>query len=200
MPGRRNPKWIALGIVALCLGGLLSYGIYAQVNTETSVVAMKETVYRGEAIKAEDLTTIVIQGRALEGAVPSSRIGELVDRHAAFDLPQGSPVLADSVSDTSVPRIGMAAVGLKLGSGQAPSTMLVPSSPIRLVALPPAGADGAANDKLAGKTYLGHVIDNNPDADGTSAVVNVEVDAEQAPTIALLAAQNRLAVVRDPGK
>ena len=30
MPGRRNPKWIALGIVALCLGGLLSYMIYAE--------------------------------------------------------------------------------------------------------------------------------------------------------------------------
>ena len=39
MPGRRNPKWIALGIVALCLGGLLSYVIYARVATETTVVS-----------------------------------------------------------------------------------------------------------------------------------------------------------------
>ena len=50
MPGRRNPKWIALGVVALCLGGLLSYMIYAQVASETAVVAAAHTVYRGEKI------------------------------------------------------------------------------------------------------------------------------------------------------
>ena len=200
MPGRRNPKWIALGIVLLCLGGLLSYAIYAQVATETTVVAMKETVYRGEAITADDLTTVVIQGHALASAVPSNRLNDLVGRHAAFDLPKGSVVLADSVADVSVPQVGRSIVGLKLGSGQAPSTMMTPASSVRLVALPPAGPDGTTGDKLAGKTYLAHVIDSTPDADGTSIVVNVEVDGEQAPTIALLAAQNRLAVVRDPGK
>lgn len=200
MPGRRNPRWIALGIVSLCLGGLLSYAIYAQVATETTVVAMKDTVYRGQAIKADDLTTIVIQGHALASAVPSSRMNDLVDHHAVFDLPKGSVVLADSVSDVAVPQDGSAIVGLKLTSGQAPSTMMTPASPVRLVALPPSGPDGTAGDKLAGKTYLAHVIDSTPDADGTSVVVNVEVDGQQAPTIALLAAQNRLAVVRDPGK
>ena len=51
MPGRRNPKWIALGIVALCLGGLLSYVIYARVATETTVVSVAQTVYRGEIIE-----------------------------------------------------------------------------------------------------------------------------------------------------
>jgi hypothetical protein len=33
--------------------------------------------------------------------------------------------------------------------------------------------------------------------DGASIVVNVDVPANQAPTVALLAAQERLAVVRD---
>ena len=51
IPGRRNPKWIALGIVALCLGGLLSYVIYARVSTETTVVSVAQTVYRGEVIE-----------------------------------------------------------------------------------------------------------------------------------------------------
>ncbi len=32
IPGRRNPKWIALGIVALCLGALLSYAVYNRVG------------------------------------------------------------------------------------------------------------------------------------------------------------------------
>jgi hypothetical protein len=199
MPGRRNPKWIALGIVALCLGGLLSYAVYAKVATESSVVAIKQTVYRGELIQADDLTRIVIQGDAFPNAIPASRMAEVVDRRATFDLPAGSIVSADSVTDATIPQPGRAVVGLKLASGQAPAALLLPSSPVRLVALPPAGAEAGGADKLAGKTYLAHVIDQAVDADGTSILVNVEVAAEQAPTIALLAAQSRVAVVRDPG-
>jgi hypothetical protein len=199
MPGRRNPKWIALGIVALCLGGLLSYAVYAKVATESSVVAVKQTVYRGELIQADDLTRIVIQGDAFPNAIPASRMAEVVDRRATFDLPVGSIVSADSVTDATIPQPGRAVVGLKLASGQAPAALLLPSSPVRLVALPPAGAEAGGADKLAGKTYLAHVIDQAVDADGTSILVNVEVEADQAPTIALLAAQSRVAVVRDPG-
>src|SRR5512133_3996563 len=65
LPGRRNPKWIALGIVAICLGGLLSYMIYARVATETAVVAVAHTVYRGEAIDQGDLGTITLRGGTL---------------------------------------------------------------------------------------------------------------------------------------
>jgi hypothetical protein len=200
MPGRRNPKWIALGIVALCLGGLLSYAIYARVATETSVVAVKQTVYRGEVLEPDDLTTFVIQGDAFPNAIPAARVSEVLDRRATFDLPAGSIVSAESVADTAVPELGRAVVGLKLASGQGPAVLLLPSSPVRLVALPPAGGDTGASDKLAGKTYLAHVVDQAADPDGTSILVNVEVDAVQAPTVALLAAQGRVAVVRDPGK
>ncbi len=200
MPGRRNPKWIALGIVALCLGGLLSYAVYAKVATETSVVALKQTVYRGEVIQPDDLTRIVIQGDSFPNAVPADRMDDVVDRRATFDLPVGSIVSSESIADTAIPQPGRAVVGLKLTSGQAPAVLLLPSSPVRLVALPPGGAGAGAADQLGGKTYLAHVIDQAVDADGTSILVNVEVDAQQAPTIALLAAQSRVAVVRDPGK
>jgi hypothetical protein len=41
------------------------------------------------------------------------------------------------------------------------------------------------------------VIDQSPAADGTSIMVNVDVEAGAAPTIAMLAAQDRIAIVRD---
>ena len=78
MPGRRNPKWIALGIVALCLGGLLSYMIYARVASETAVVAAAHTVYRGETIEQGDLATITLRGGSLPHAVPATQLGDLV--------------------------------------------------------------------------------------------------------------------------
>src|ERR671911_897166 len=72
MPGRRNPKWMALGVVALCLGGLLSYMIYARVASETAVVAAAHTVYRGETIEQSDLTTITLRDGSLPQAIPAT--------------------------------------------------------------------------------------------------------------------------------
>ena len=58
-------------------------------------------------------------------------------------------------------------------------------------------ADGSTTDKLAGTLFVGRVIDQSPAADGTSIMVNVDVEAGAAPTVAMLGAQDRIAIVRD---
>jgi hypothetical protein len=202
IPGRRNPRWIALGIVALCLGALLSYVIYTRVATETAVVMMARTVYRGTAIQAADLTVVRISGESVAHSVPVSRLTTLVGGKAVYDLPQGVLVTPGAIDNVVVPASGRAVVGVKLATGRAPAALLVPASPVRLVALPAATSNdpAAASDKLAGKTWNGIVLDQAPGADGASIVINVDVPSEQAPTIALLAAQDRLVVVRDPAR
>ena len=198
MPGRRNPKWIALGIVALCLGGLLSYMIYARVASETAVVAAAHTVYRGETIEQGDLTTITLREGSLTQTVPATGLADLVGRRAAFDLIEGSVIPSSAVVEEGIPPEGRAIVGLKLEPGRAPGNVLLPSSLVRLIALPTA-AEGST-DKLAGSIFVGRVIDQSPAADGTSILVNVDVDAGAAPTIATLAAQDRIALVLDAGR
>lgn len=201
LPARRNPRWIALGVVALCLGALLSYVVYAHVASETTVVAMARTVYRGEAIEADDLTTVRLQGGALPEAVAATQRDSLVGRRAVYDLPAGSVVAAGSVADTAVPLEGRSVVGILLPGGSAPADLLLPSAPVRLVALPaPASSGSTARDEFAGKTYPARVIDRSTAADGVSTMLDVDVEQAQAPTIALLAAQQRLAVVRDAGR
>jgi hypothetical protein len=196
MPGRRNPKWIALGIVALCLGGLLSYVIYARVATETTVVSIAQTVYRGEVIEASDLTTITLQGSTIPQAVPAKELQTIVGRRAATDIVAGSVLVASAVTDETIPTTGRAVVGLKLSAGRTPTSLLLPSSAVRLVALPPE----TGTDKLTGDTFSARVIDQSNGADGTSILVNVDVAADQAATIAQLAAQDRIALVRDAGR
>jgi hypothetical protein len=198
MAGRRSPKWIALGIVALCLGGLLSYMIYARVASETAVVAAAHTVYRGETIEQGDLTTITLRDGSLRQTVPATRLADLVGKRAAFDLIEGSVVPSSAVVEEAMPTEGRAIVGLKLEPGRAPGNVLLPSSLVRLIALP-AAADGST-DKLAGSIFVGRVIDQSPAVDGTSILVNVDVDADAAPAIATLAAQDRIALVRDAGR
>jgi hypothetical protein len=196
LPGRRNPKWIALGIVALCLGGLLSYLIYARVATETAVVATAHTVYRGEVIDRTDLATITLRGGTLPHAIPAGQLADLVGKRAVFDLAEGSIILSTAVSEAAIPSEGRAIVGIKLAPGRAPTNLLLPSSRVRLIAMP-AAADGSTTDKLAGTIFVGSVIDQSQAADGTSILVNVDIDAAAAPTIATLAAQDRVAIVRD---
>src|SRR5918998_237756 len=164
LPARRNPKWIALGVVALCLGGLLSYVIYARLANETAVVTVAQTVYRGEVIDVADLSTITLQGNSIAQAVP------------AVDL--------DAV------------VGLKLSAGRTPTSLLIPSAAVRLVALPSQNG----SDDLTGDTFTARIVDQANGPDGTSILVNVDVAADQAATIAQLAAQDRIALVRDAGR
>jgi hypothetical protein len=199
IPGRRNPKWIALGIVALCLGGLLSYMIYARVASEAAVVAAAQTVYRGETIEQGDLTTITLRGGSLPQTIAAAKLADLVGKRAAFDLVEGSVIPSTAVVEQAIPAEGRAIVGLKLAPGRAPSNLLLPSSLVRLIAMP-AAADSSTADKLEGSIFIGWVIDQSPGTDGTSILVNVDVEAGAAPTIAMLAAQDRIAIVRDAGR
>ncbi len=200
LPARRNPKWIALGVIAICLGGLLSYVIYARVATESAVVAMAETVYRGEVIEAADLVSITLSGDPSVPTVPAERAASLVGQRAAYDLVDGSLVAPSAVTSAALPAAERAVVGMKLAGGRAPADFLVPGAPIRLVALPPADAQPGVADPYAGKTFAARAISSQPGPDAGSLFVDVDVPAAQAPTIALLAAQDRLSVVRDAGR
>ena len=200
LPGRRNPRWVALGLVVICLGGLLAYVVYARVSTETRVLALTSTVYRGEVVEATDLTTVVLHGQPPGPTVSALDQASVVGKRAVFDLPAGSLVAPASVSDGTVPDRGRSVVGLRLATGRAPASLLVPSAPVRVVALPAAAGGTGAADTVTGKTYPGRVVGSAPGADGTSTVVDLEVDAAQAPTIASLAAQDRIALVRDAGR
>lgn len=200
LPGRRNPRWVALGVLAICLGGLLAYAVYARVSTETRVLAVASTVYRGEVVEASDLTTVVLHGQPPGPTVGAADEADVVGKRAAFDLPAGALVAPGSLSDTALPGTGRSVVGLRLATGRAPETLLVASAPVRIVALPAPSNGTGATDALAGKTYAGRVVAATPGADATSTVVDLEVDAGQAPTIASLAAQDRIALVRDAGR
>jgi hypothetical protein len=200
IPGRRNPKWIALGVVALCLGALLSYVVYSRVATQIAVIMMAHTVYRGETIDASDLTVVRLSGETVAKSVPAAQLDSLVGQKAVYDLPEGAVLTPGAVGEVVVPAEGRSVVGIKLATGRAPAALLTPASRVRLVALPAATTDPGTSDQLAGKTYSALIIDQAPGADGASIVINVDVKNGQAPTIALLAAADRIVVVRDPAR
>lgn len=196
LPGRRNPRWIALGTVALCLGALLSYVIYARVADQSAVLVVTQTVHRGSTVSAADLGTVTVGPASGIRTVPAAELDRLVGRTAVYDLVEGSLLPAGAVADEVVPRPGRAVVGVRVVSGRAPAGDIPPGSPLRLVALPPAAQGGAA-DRYTGRAIQAKTVSVADGVDGTSVIINVDVSAAQAPDVALLASQERLAVVRD---
>lgn len=197
LPGRRNPKWIALGVVTLCLGALLSYALYARLADQTPVVVVVNTVHRGDTVRASDLTTVTLPASQQIRAVPGDQLDQLLGRRAVYDLVAGSLLPVGAVADVVLPAAGRAVVGVRLVSGRVPDGLLPSGTPLRLVALPPTGTGAATPDGYTGQTIIARTVSKVDGTDGTSVVLNVDVPAATAPEVALLAAQERIAVVRD---
>jgi hypothetical protein len=132
--------------------------------------------------------------------IPAGQAAGLVGQRAAYDLVAGSLTAPTSVTADALPAADRAVVGLQLAAGRAPAEFLLPGAPIRLVAIPAADAQPGVADAYAGKTFAARTVSSQPGTDAGSLLVNVDVPADQAPTIAMLAAQDRLTVVRDAGR
>jgi hypothetical protein len=197
LPGRRNPRWIALGVVAICVGGLLSYLIYARVATENTVLALGHTIYRGQTVAASDLVPVTLSGDPGVATVPVTERDALVGQRAVYDLVDGSILAPGAIAPVKVPADERTLVGILVAAGRAPSNHLFPGSSVRLIAVPPPNAEAGFRDAYTGKTFAARVVDQQPGPDGASVLVNVDVSDDQAPVVALLAAQDRLSLVRD---
>ena len=68
------------------------------------------------------------------------------------------------------------------------------------MALPAADAQSDDRDPYAGKTFVARAVSSSAGPDVGSLFVDVDVPADQAPIIAMLAAQDRLTVIRDAGR
>lgn len=190
---RRNLRWILIGLLAICLGGLGSALLYTSVSDAASVLKVNRPIYRGEVIGVTDLGPVSLGSHLGVDTVPAERASELIGKTALVDLPSGSLVVPSAIGEPEV-QIGQSRLGLKLNPGQVPISALPAGTPVVLVPI------AAANTgKGAGPSYRA-TISVSPLAlpDGsTSLEVSVgDADSEQ---VARLAAAGRLVVVKRAG-
>jgi hypothetical protein len=139
---RRNPRWIVLGILAICLGGLGSVFLYSQVTDAHQVVAMTKTVHRGEKVTGGDLTTVRVGETGRVHTVAAKKLSAMIGQVASYDLVQGSLLSPAAVGAEEPPAAGHDVVGIKVSDGRAPNKYLEPNTPVRLVVLPDSGSPG----------------------------------------------------------
>lgn len=160
---RRNPKWVALGVVAVCLGAIASFFLYSQISESHQVVAMRHTVHRGATITAADLGQVRVGDTGGIRTVPATDLDDLVGKVAAFDLVQGSLLPVNAVTGALPPDHGKAIIGIRVDVGRAPSGFLTAGSPVRLVVLPADAASGSGSGGVPADGTAG-----GPDAGGAS--------------------------------
>lgn len=190
---RRNLRWVAAGILAICLGGLGSVMLYTSLAGTRPVVAITRTVYRDQIITDADLGVVTVAASSGFATVAADRLPEVVGTSALTDLTEGSLLNPRMYGDPSV-EAGSALLGLKLAAGRLPSTVLAPGTVVLLVPVgrdgadPPSGASVAARVAGAAATH----------ADGAS-LIDVKVPESEAERVARLAAADQLVLVRAGG-
>jgi len=186
---RRSPILVIAGIVLVIAGALVSVGIYTNLSQTQEVIAIVSYVARGEQIQRGDLTTVQVGFDPLLTPVPASQLGKIVGQYAVADLVPGTFLSADAVGDRVSPGDGTAEVGVALMAGEYPDDGLTPGDEVSLIAVP-----DKTDSVTEPMSYPGTLVTIAP-AQANMITVTVLVNAADAPTVAALAASNKLALV-----
>ncbi len=190
---RRNLRWMAVGVLAVCLGGLGAALLYGNLSNAHTVLVVTRTVYRDQVITAEDLGATSAVPAARVETVASDQLETVVGRTALSDLVEGS-LLSPRSFGQPVVEAGSVRIGLRLAAGRLPSAPMPPGTEVLLV---PVGRDGAAPP--AGASVTGRIATAAAVLPDGASIVDVSVAATEAERVVRLAANEQLALVRLPG-
>lgn len=192
---RRRPALVAASVAAICLGALLAVWAYTGASTAQEVLAVRNTVHRGEVITSADLMTARIGVDPALKPLPASAAQAVVGKRAAMDLAAGGLVTQEDVTSAVVPAKGMSVVGVSLPPALMPAVPLQSGDQVRIVATP-----GQQGDVAAGTTprsIEATVVGVRGGGDNGQSVVDVSVPFDQAAELAARAATGKVALVLD---
>ena len=191
---RRRPALMAAAVAAISMGALLSVWAFNSTSNAEDILAMRQTVERGQVIDREDLMSVKVGVDPALHPLAADQIDMIVGKRAALDMPAGGVVTAEQVTDQVIPTLGESIVGIALTVGQLPAEPLRPGDRIRLV-LTPAAQGEVTTSQVAIDAVVQGVT--GPAADGQTVVVDLVVPAPRAPEVAALAGTGRVALVLD---
>jgi hypothetical protein len=192
MRARLNVRWIAAGVLAICLGGLGAALLYANLSSAASVISIKHTVYRDQVITADDLAiTSMTPPLGLE-TVSAERLGDVVGSTALTDLAGGGLLGPRSFGEPTVPA-GVVRIGLRLEPGRLPMSLLPAGTAVQLI---PVGRDGAVAP--AGGSVPAWVASMPVVQTDGSALLDVTVAQAFGERVAQLGAAGQLTLIRLP--
>jgi hypothetical protein len=190
---RRNLRWMTVGVLAVCLGGLGAAILYGNLSNAHTVLVVKRTVYRDQVITAADLgATSAVPALGVE-TLSSDQLDTVVGRTALSDLVEGSLLSPRSFGEPVV-EAGSVRIGLRLAAGRLPSAAMPPGTEVLLV---PVGRDGA--EPPVGASVSARIATAAAVLPDGASIVDVSVPAAEGERVVRLATNEQLALVRLPG-
>lgn len=191
---RRRPALIAASVAAICLGALASLWAYTSSSSAQEVLAVRQTVQRGDVIQPDDLMTVRIGVDPALKPLSADQASTVVGKRAALDMPAGGVVTAEQVTDANTPPKGESVVGISLTAALLPANELRVGDPVRVVTTPGQAGDVtvAAPDAVDAV-----VVGMSSDETTGNTIVNVQVPYADAAKVAALAATGKVALVLD---
>jgi len=187
---RRNVRWIAAGILAVCLGTLGSALLYGNLSHTEAVLIVKRTVYRDQVITTNDLgvtSAVPAPGVAM---VAADRLAEVIGRTARTDLAAGTLLHPEGFGEPLVGG-GQVLIGVRLPAGRLPSMPLPPGTAVLLV--PVTRDAGQVPDGPSVRARVATAAEKLPDG---AALLDVSVGQAEAERVAKLAAADQLSLLR----
>lgn len=191
---RRRPVLVAASVAAVCLGALLGVWAWTSTSNTHEVVAVRQTITRGETIGQGDLMTVQVGVDPGLKTIPGERLVSLVGKRAAMDMAAGSLVTNEEVTEKVLPTQGNSVVGVALPPSLMPGEPLVAGDQVRIVATPGQQGELGQGDPAA---ITATVVGLYPNGENGQTVVAVEVPEDQAAELAARSATGKVALVLD---
>ncbi|PZF86511.1 SAF domain-containing protein [Jiangella anatolica] len=191
---RRRPALIGLGVGLLATCGAGAAYLAQSSGDTVQVLAVTDTVHRGEVLDADRLTTARAAPDPALRPVAASELSAVVGRRAATDLPAGTLLTDASLTAASLPAAGQSVVGVAVTEAQLPRTDLVPGDRVRVFGTPNQG-DAPPSDPF--RSVAATVLGVSDVLDSGHLVVDVVVADDVAGTLVANVATGRVAIVLD---
>ena len=190
---KRSPMIVVLGVACVLLGALAGGWLWLSASTAQDVVAVKASVERGHVVARENLATVRVGVDPALRVIPASQLDSLVGKRAALDMPAGTLVSPDQVTDAVIPANGEAVVAIPVGVGGMPAEPLLAGDKVSLVQTP--GNGGEVDPGQAPQVFPATVLNVQPQ--DTLTVVDVIVPEDLSARVAAWAATGKLSIVLD---
>ena len=206
MPGmkqRRSRSWGLVALAALLVigFGLAGGALFLNAGKRASVLAVGESVAKGQVIERKDLISVSVSGVA--NTIPTGDIDDVVGKTAAVDLVEKQVLTASMVTSSPTPGEGEASIGLSLDPTRVPAAGLESGDTVAVVAVPGADASGTGSKEaeaeidspeILADNVLVFAVDGETTANG-AVFLTLVVPAEDAARIAAYSTAGRVAVV-----
>lgn len=190
---RRMP-WLALALVLVVGGGLLSGLLVQSAGDRSAVLAAAHSIAPGQVITDADLRIVDVGVDGQASVVPAEARDAVLGQVAIVGIPEGALLAAGQVAPDGGLDQGSVVVGAQLGPGELPVSSLRPGDVLDLVAV--SGGQGAEVEPLGRAS----IFTTAPGTQTGTVFVSLVVDESIAAQVADIAAQQRLRLLLLPAE